>query len=42
MPRSENVNDTYKFSNGAGISGDVLDFAVGGIETLDYSAYTRP
>jgi hypothetical protein len=37
-----NVSDLYRFSNGAGVTGDILDFAPGGVETLDYSAYTTP
>jgi hypothetical protein len=36
------VSDVFRFSNGAGVTGDVLDFSPGGIETLDYSAYTTP
>jgi hypothetical protein len=37
-----NVSDTYKFANGAGVTSFIFDFAPGGVETLDYSAYTTP
>jgi hypothetical protein len=37
-----NVSDLYHIRNGAGITGDILDFAPGGSETLDYSAYLTP
>ena len=37
-----NVSDLFRISNGAGVTGDILDFAPGGVETLDYSAYISP